>query len=210
MGANRFNESDRAVCRDALAILRQDVFPTLDELNDGEGVLARKCACFYDAAVAEVLAWPGWDFAAETVRVTASKRYDGKGWAAPAPEDAAAVRVVTDAAGRSIPWRIEDGYVLTDTPPDEVGYVRAERDVARWSPTARKALVYCLARDLAMAVTGRRADLQTASELYERMRRNARLADARDGNPGGGAYGPLKLHELVLGARGEGRHGRPW
>lgn len=181
-----FEEADLEACQEALTLLRQDLPLTLDELNDAEtaNAVARKCRAVYEPARLEVLIGHDWNFARREVAVgwAPSGRPHEVRFAMPSGA-AKLVRVNGEDGGEALHWRVAEDSVFADGRPTTVEFTEDVEDLERWHPLVRRAFVYCLARDLAIPVTGRQNDLKSMEALYQDKLKLAVLADAREEQP---------------------------
>ena len=181
-----FAEADLEVCREALTLLRQDQPLTLDELNDADtaNAVARKCRAVYVPARLEVLIGHDWNFARREVAVGWAPSGKPREFRFAMPSGAAKlVRVSGEDGEESLHWRVAGESVFADGKPKTVEFTEDVEDLARWHPLVRRAFVYCLARDLAIPVTGRQNDLKSMDALYQDRLKQAVLADAREEQP---------------------------
>ena len=181
-----FEEADLEACREALTLLRQDLPLTLDELNDADtaNAVARKCRAVYAAARLEVLIGHDWNFARREVAVGWAPSGRSREFRFAMPNGAAKlVRVSGEDGEESLHWRVVEDSVFADGKPKTVEFTEDVEDLARWHPLVRRAFVYCLARDLAIPVTGRQSDLKNMEALYQDKLKQAVLADAREEQP---------------------------
>lgn len=182
-----FDEAAREACLEALSLLRQDKPVTLAELNDAEtdNLIARKLRHAYDGARHEVLTARDWNFARQSARVASVET--GGAWHAfrfTKPSDALKiVRVEGAIPDRELHYTLVGDGVFVDEPPRVCEYTQDVEDLALWPAMVRRAFVYGLARDLAIPITGRTADLKVMSELYAQKLKDAAKADARETHP---------------------------
>ena len=184
-----FHETAVAACNQALAYLRQDDSITLAQLNGGssDGVnaaIARKCRYVYDSARLEVLMSYDWNFARREVSVGFAPSGRPREFRFAMPFGAAKlVRVRGEGREDDLRYRVVGDVVYCEGKPRVVEYQEDVEDLDRWPPLLRRAFVYCLARDLAIPVTGRQSDLKNMDALYQDKLKLAVLADAREEQP---------------------------
>lgn len=198
-----FNESSASVVNEALGLLRQDTPVTLEQLKGtNQTVVARKAAAAYESAMLEVLIGHEWGFATRVTRVAACEGPEPGKYRFGRPLGAAKITRVVSASDEDPRWEVKGHDVIVDSEPVACEFVMTVDDVSIWHPLVRRAFVRCLARDLAIAVTGRHADLQNMDSLYRDALAKAVDADARETHPdpwgtphyvsamgrGGGAY----------------------
>lgn len=203
-----FDKASLRVCEEALSLLRQDAPLALDDLNNEatQSVVARKVQRAYDGARLEVLAAHDWNFARQATRVKSVET--GGAWHAyrfAKPVDAVKiVRVCGDDQERDLHYTLVGDGVLADEPPRFCEWTQDVTDIDLWPASVRRVFVYGLARDLAIPVTGRVADLKTLDALYQQKMKDAALLDARETHPDpwGEPY-----YAVAIGGR-RGRHRR--
>ena len=208
------HESALSVCREALSELRQDAVLTMDQLTGArESASGRKCRTAYEPARIQALLAREWNFCRRRVRVCAANGCPGDVFYCTVPDEAMRVVAAFDACGRKLDgWSIYEGRVLRAREPvSEIEYVVDVQDVDRWPPLVRRMFVKLLARELAIPITGRNADLQIADKLYKEALREAALVDARENKPGEEVWGPNVYADAIRGHGGrwygEMRHG---
>ena len=181
-----FDAEDLKVCQEALTLLRQDQPLTLDELNDADtaNAVARKCRAVYESARLEVLIGHDWNFARREVAVRAAPGGRPGEFRFAMPAGAAKlVRVLGTDGEERLHWRVAEDSVFADGLPAAAEFTEDVADAGRWHPLVRRAFVHCLARDLAIPVTGRQSDLKNMDALYQDKLKLAVLADAREEQP---------------------------
>jgi len=198
-----FNDSSVAVVNEALGLLRQDTPVTLEQLQGtNQTVVARKAASAYESSMLEVLMGHEWGFALRETKVKATEGALPGTFRFRKPVGAVKLTRVVAASETEPHWEIKGNDVIVDCDPVACEYVESAEDVSTWHPLVRRAFVRCLARDLAIAITGRHADLSNMDSLYRDALKKAVEADARETHPdpwespeypramrrGGGAY----------------------
>lgn len=193
---------------EALVLLRQDKEITADELSGAVGsVVGRKCRAVFEPCRHEVILARDWNFTRQFMWPT--PRYDERrmAWATAVPDGTMKVTSVFGCDGRQMEdgWSVvSDGTLLSEKAVSRIEIVEDVKDVGRWPVLVRRALVYALARDLAIPVTGRNADLQNMNALYLDKLKQAALHDARQDQPGRDAWGRNEYAERIRGAIGSG------
>lgn len=204
------HESAVDVVNEALGILRQDKELTLAGLNgEDRSPLARKCARAWEPARLEVLLARNWNFCRRTVACPPVFDQNERMFRAAVPGGALKVESVYGEGNVPLDgWTVRaDGTILSLEPIVCVGVVDASRNVDRWPAFVRRALVHCLARDLAIPVTGRQTDLKICQALYAESLETAALHDARENNSSRDAWGRNAYADAIL---GRGRHEHPF
>ena len=100
----------------------------------------------------------------------------------PVPGRCARVTSCLGPDGREVSWRISGREIRSALPVARVSFTYDERDLAKWSPDAYRALVLRLAADLAKPITGRINERQLQEEAYRDQIEAAKASDAREGN----------------------------
>ena len=184
-----FHETAVAACNQALAYLRQDDSITLAQLDGSSSgganaAIARKCRYVYDSARLEVLMSYDWNFARREVAVGFAPSGRPREFRFTMPFGAAKlVRVRGEGREDDLRYRVVGDVVYCEGRPRVVEYQEDVEDLDRWPPLLRRAFVYCLARDLAIPVTGRQSDLKNMDELYRAAIRPLSTSDARETHP---------------------------
>lgn len=198
------HQSALKVCNEALSTLRQDRELTYAQLEGTEESAAgRKCRALYESSRLEVLQGHDWNFVRR--RVPLACRFDHRMGlhVAGLPGDVMRVVAVFGPDGRKLEgWETgPDGEVYSREPIASVVYVDDAKDVDRWPPLVRQALVLCLARNLAIPITGRNNDLSVCDNLYGRALKQAVLSDARENKPGPEVWGRNVYADAIGGDR---------
>ena len=175
--------------------------------------IGRRVAELLPAARKEIMGAHRWNFARASQRIYAEPGCGGVALV-PRPADCARVEAVRGPHGEAAEWSMRGGMVAVYGPVGEIVYIRDEPDEDTWPPAVRRALVYRLAADVAMPGKAGAEALQRLNALYERKLSDARVQDAREGNPGGTARGRKRgrLGGCYGGGEAEfaSRNGRGW
>ena len=167
--------NDVTVCREALALLRQEVELADDSWTAPTTKAEKACRRAYDYTRRAFLASHDWNFA-RTYAAQAA-------WPADVPAGAVRVVDVVDSAMSSVMWKVEGGKVKAPSTGAYVAYTADAEDVTTWPPLERAAFVAYLARELCLPMTGRQEDLKAVDALARERFDAARLADLREGSP---------------------------
>lgn len=183
--ANDRDQHDIDAINEALVALRQDVPLTAEEWRANRSVLARKCRMVFESVRRTVMAARRWNFVHGLIAVHGRVRVDGR-YTVTMPVPYMRILRVVDPEGYDCAgWDVfEDGRIVSTTPVASIEYIRDEPNVGRWPSAVRYAFVMALAKELAIPVTGRKADLQIYAQLAEEALRNAALQDAQATKPG--------------------------
>ena len=202
-----------ALVRQVCAIVSSELSLSATELADAADAMARKLEDVYDGAVEEVLAAHPWRFARVVLNLAVAPQrgagrpggYDRLGACHyQRPHDCLRICHLKDAHGELVDWRNAGEYVASDRPAATITYIRLDRDVDKWPPAVRRALLYRLASDVAVAAPNRAKDPQVLHALYDQKLRDAALQDAREGNPGASAWARGRFAKAMAGGP---RHG---
>jgi len=204
------HRSALSVCQEALSQLRQDKVLLMEELEGGtESAVGRKCRYAYEPSRMQIILAREWNFCRRRVAVLGVPRVPGvQRPAARVPDEAMRVVAAFGPCGRKLDgWSVYgNGEIRASEPVAEIEYVVDAKDVDRWPPLVRDAFVKLLARNLAIPVTGRNADLKVADDLYREALRQAALVDARENKPGEEVWGDNVYADAIRGVA-HGRHG---
>lgn len=180
------------VAQEALAVLSQDKrIDTLD--TESKDATIFKVSIAYESARKQVLEDHTWNFA-RTEKMTSStfvKHDYVYPWSSPMPADSLRIVAAYDSLGGKADYIVYDQTLRSSRPLSRIVYVRDEEDISVWSPSARRALVYRLAADIAKPVTGRINEAQLQEQHYTMAIEHAKLREAREGeaaNPWGESH----------------------
>ena len=182
----KIEDSAVGVINDALVLLRQDKGITLSEFTgETDSVLGRKCRSVYDSCREEVLLARKWAFVIRRCELSSRLDSDHKTWMASLPHFVIAIKKVRGINGREIrDWERRGPECLASSEKIfSVEYVEDVRNIGQWPTFVRRALVFALARDLAIPITGRQKDLETMNALYVDKLKQAAMHDACDEKP---------------------------
>lgn len=205
------NPGDSLV-REVCAVVSSELAISATDLADAADAIQRKLDDIYDSAVEEVLGAHPWRFARVVVNVAAAPDPCGVGGEGrfhyQRPQDCLRVCHLKDRAGDLVDWRNAGDAISSDRPAATLTYIRRDDDVDNWPPLVRRALMYRLASDAAVAAPNRAKDPQTLHALYDQKLRDAVLQDAREGNPGRSAWSGSRYVRAIRGGYGRPRfHG---
>ena len=204
-------ESAVRVINEALVQLRQDKGIALEEFKgELKSVLATKCLAAYDSCRISVLLERHWGFVVRNIG--ASCRFDAKcmRWKGNVPSGVLEVKAVRGFNGPLVcGWELAaDGTIVAEERFYSLDVIADEKNIDRWPPLVRRALVFALARDLAIPVTGRSKDLETMNALYLGALKQAAIHAACETRVGESAWGNNHYADAI---RGHGcsarRHG---
>lgn len=197
------HSSALAVCQEAMSVLRQE--QRLVSISpDAQTKVERACYYAYEQSRLEVLASFGWSFIKEDIRIKNGNRTidDGGRYRIPYPSQALKVLRCYDDDGHKIPFTVrQNKYIYSLDPVSRITYIFDEEDMTIIPPLVRKAIVYTLAKNLAIEITGRPADLQLVDAQCKGAVQAARTDDARHGSTGSSVYGKNYLYEVMCGRR---------
>lgn len=196
------HESALAVCQEAMAILRQEQ-RLVSITPDAGSKVERACYAAYERSRLEVLASFGWSFNKEDIRVRNGGREmeDGR-YRIAYPATALKVLGCYDADGHKIPFTVrQNKYIYSLEQIHRITYIFDEEDMTLLPALVRKAVVYTLAKNLAMEITGRANDAQLVELQCKAAVQEARTDDARLGSTGSSVYGKNHIYECMCGRR---------
>jgi len=211
--------SGSGLVREVKNVLKAEFRMTDADLDESADALTVRIADLAEGARAEVMAAHNWHFAHASCTVAAD---DGDLTGVPGgvvfqrPAGAARITGVRGADGGLAEWSVRDGRVFVRGESAacggvfEVLYMRDDVDVGEWPENVRRALVYRIAADAAATVPRRDKDASLMLELYRQKLQAAKVADAREGNPGRSAWGRGGYVEAFRGGRRAARDGRRW
>lgn len=203
MGDKVLHESALAVCQEAMAVLRQE--QRLSSITpDAPSKVERACYAAYERSRLEVLSSFGWSFIKEDIRVRNGERFvdEGGRYRIAYPSTALKVLGCYDDDGHKIPFTVrQNKYIFTLEPVRRITYIFDEEDMTLLPALVRKAVVYTLAKNLAMEITGRANDAQLMDVQCRSAVQEARTDDARLGTTGSSVYGKNHIYECMCGRR---------
>ena len=221
-GGTSLNGSGSPLVKEVKNVLKAEFRATDADLDESADELTLRIGALVEGALAEVMAAHNWHFAHSSCTVAAM---DGAltgvpgGVAFQRPPEAARITGVRTEDGRLAEWSVRDGMVFVRGEGAcggvfEVSYVRDVEDVDELPANVRRALVYRIAADAAATVPRRDKDATPMLELYRQKLQAAKVADAREGNPGRSAWGHGSYVEAYRGGRAglrpHDRSGRQW
>ena len=207
------NPGDSLV-RQVCAIVSSELALSATDLADAADAIKRKLDDIFDGAVEEVLGAHPWRFARKVVSVAtapaplgAGASYTQDAYALGAchyqrPRDCLRICHLKDARGDLLDWRNAGDHVASDRPAATITYIRLDKEVDKWPPLVRRALLYRLASDVAVAAPNRAKDPHLLHALYDQKLRDAILQDAREGNPGRSAWSGSRYVRAMRGTNG--------
>lgn len=198
------NPGDSLV-RQVCAIVSSELALSATDLADAADAIQRKLDDIFDGAVEEVLGAHPWRFARRIVPVVAAAGTfgsDGGRCLYQRPCECLRVCHLKDARGDLVDWGNAGDYIASDRPAATITYIRLDKDVDRWPPLVRRALLYRLASDVSVAAPNRAKNPQTLHALYDQKLRDAVLQDAREGNPGRSAWSGSRYVRAMRGTNG--------
>lgn len=191
------------VCQEAITILRQEQRLTSVTPTSASKV-ERVCYGAYERSRLEVLSSFGWSFIKEDkiVRNGDSVIDDNGRYRIPYPAIALKVLGCYDKDGHKIPFTVrQNKYIYSLEPVYRITYIFDEEDMTIVPPLVRKAIIYTLAKNIAMNITGRVNDAQMADLQCKIAVQEARTDDARLGSTGSSVYGKNHIYECMCGRR---------
>lgn len=199
----KVEDSAIRVINDALVLLRQDKGISLPEFTGGvDSVLGRKCRSVYDSCREEVLLARKWGFVIRKCELSSSLDSNHKTWVASLPRFMITIKKVRGINGREIrDWERRGPDCLASSEKIfSIEYIEDVRNIDQWPTFVRRALVFALARDLAIPITGRQKDLETMNALYTDKLKQAAMHDACDEKPDRSIWGRNVYADRIRGA----------
>lgn len=191
--------SSLALCQQAMGALRQE--QTLNEISPtAKSKVERVCYRFYETSRMEVLTSYGWSFVREECRAgTCMPCEDGR-LRCHMPADAIRILACYGQSGHKIEYTTRsNGFIYTRIPVARIVYEVDEKDVDLWPVKVRKVFALCLAKNVAIEITGRTQDLQIVTRQYLDAMQEARTEDARQSQTGASVYGRNYLYDCMTG-----------
>lgn len=195
------HDSALAVCQEAMSILRQEQRLTVIS-PDAPSKVERACYDAYERSRLEVLASFGWSFNKEDIRVNGSRCMEDGRYRIAYPATALKVLGCYDSDGHKVAFTVrQNKFIYSLEPIHRITYIFDEEDMTLLPALVRKAVVYTLAKNLAMEITGRANDAQLMELQCKAAVQEARTDDARLGSTGSSVYGKNHIYECMCGRR---------
>ena len=189
------------VCQEAMAVLRQE--QRLTEITpDAPSKVERACYNAYERSRLEVLSSFGWSFIKDDKRVSngGARVDDGGRYRIAYPTEALKVLQCYDSDGHKIPFTVrQNRYIYSLEPIHRITYIFDEEDMTLIPSLVREAIIFTLAKNLCMEITGRPNDCQLLEARAKQAIQVARTDDARHGSTGSSVYGKNYLYECMTG-----------
>lgn len=197
----RLHESCLALCQEAMGALRQE--QTLKEITPtAPSKVERVCYRFYETSRHEVLTSYGWSFVREEKTRCSQCGESQERLKYAIPGDSIRILACYGESGHKVEFTTRsDGYIYSAEPVRRIVYIVDEEDVDKWPVKVRKTFALCLAKNVAMEITGRLQDLQFVTQQYNAAMQEARTEDARQNGTGCSVYGRNHLHDCMLGRK---------
>lgn len=195
------HKSALGICQEAIAVLRQE--QRLTEITPNAPTkVERVCYQAYEQSRLEVLSSFGWSFIKSDINVRSARYEDDGRYRIPYPNVALKVLQCYDSDGHKIPFTVRrNEYIYSLEQIARITYIFDEEDMNIVPALVRKAIVYTLAKNICMEITGRAADVQVLEAQCRSIVQTARTDDARHGSTGSSVYGKNHLYEVMTGRR---------
>lgn len=195
------HDSALAVCQEAMSVLRQEQ-RLVSIAPDAASKVERACYNAYERSRLEVLASFGWSFNKEDIRVRGNRIMEDGRYRIAYPSTALKVLGCFDEDGHKVNFTVrQNKYIYSLDPIHRITYIFDEEDMTLLPALVRKAVVYTLAKNLAMEITGRANDAQLMEVQCRAAVQEARTDDARLGSTGSSVYGKNHIYECMCGRR---------
>lgn len=193
--------SSLALCQQAMGALRQE--QTLTQITpSAPSKVERVCYRFYETSRMEVLTSYGWAFVREERRGPSSSGESQGRMKYRVPPDSVRILGCYGESGHKVEFTTRsDGYIYAADPVERIVYIVDEENVDLWPVKVRKTFALCLAKNVAMEITGRLQDLQFVTQQYNAAMQEARTEDARQNGTGCSVYGRNHLFDCMTGRK---------
>lgn len=176
-----------ALCNEALVEIGQKVFINRLVASGGAKLTPNEalCALKYANARRVVLRGYDWNFARREIHAE-SERVDGgvQGFRFRVDVPADCLRVLAVDGCNLVrgggAFKVQGHDLYTRTPVRHVAYSADVEDLTQWDDEARRVLVFRLAADLSIPITGISDLRQMMEQLYQTALADARNSDARE------------------------------
>jgi len=100
------------------------------------------------------------------------------------------IRTVKDCMGWPIgSWRVSGNLIEANEPISSVEYTKDVKDLKRWTPLVKRALIACILRDMAGSIEIAKMSVETLHQLYQNKLAEAAMHDACETRPGADCWG---------------------
>jgi len=178
------------ICNLALVSLAEDTIASLDDPTER----ARMCKLLYDNVRSQLLRSYRWAFSVERAVLAPEADAPLFGFTYKFLKPVDCLRLIgpfdgntsdsqINYTGTDITYKVEGRYILSDTNPLYICYIRDVTNPTDMDSVFTQALAYSLAKSLAMPLTNDDGKFKVVSAQYEEAIRSARMCSAVETTP---------------------------
>lgn len=166
------------ICNDALAQLPVKRIQSLDE----KSAQAVACQSAFDRILKELLRLVNWKFALKSTALALAKQTGEKRYYT-IPADCTFMKDILDEQGEPIgsSWNVEGNQIVTKETKIIGQYISHEKALEKMDPLFQSALVYRLASEIAIELTGADSVMGRNYQRYQISLEQAKFENSREG-----------------------------